>query len=265
MILWHHQLKSGTSQAQKKVWLLNTAVRCSSSQLTAAQVGWVTCSRALTNPALLKTCPSPVCQACEKVLRAAGKAEGDLCLHFSHSSWQPDMLSSTSNEGGLARPLTCCRKKLLGQGRKMTLLTTALDYLNKSQFVEVRKEDPDDLPPIFTTSWVFPVAQDSTASLAHSASAFALKGALTSLQQESVSLMLGSCHSLKFLLKLPRNELWHQDTVTVLQGTVLKHLFYKWPSKQVSQKNMFRMLFTSQSTELFTQKDWSHQLRYCTS
>lgn len=34
----------------------------------------------------------------------------------------------------------------------MTLLTTALDYLNKSQFVEVRQEDPDDLPPIFTTS-----------------------------------------------------------------------------------------------------------------
>lgn len=79
--------------------------------------------------------------------------------------------------------------------------------------------------------------------LAYSASAFTLKGAFLSLQQEFVSVILGSCHSWNSLLKLPRNELCHWDTVIVMQGTKLK------PSKQVSQKCKFRMLFTSGSTE----------------
>jgi len=76
---------------------------------------------------------NPRCQAHETVLSAAGKAEGGVCLRFTHSSQQPDVLSSTSKEGGFARPLNCCRNKLLGQERETTLLTAAVDQLSKSQ------------------------------------------------------------------------------------------------------------------------------------
>lgn len=105
---------------------------------------------------------------------------------------------------GLPDHWTAAGTNCWGRGGKRLWPQLLINWIRANAW-KIQLWEPADLPPFFTTRWVFPVAQHSTASLACSASPFALKGALLSLQQEPLSLILGSCHSLNSLLRLPRN------------------------------------------------------------